>query len=100
MKHFTITRANFLDWYFNGSYDQDNEEIKLELAERVINLLYKSKKNAVITLNEIFDECNHDVIRLSELEEFNSEDIDEELNRKYSDIELGELNYEWTLKLI
>jgi len=89
MKTYTITKHNFLDWYFENNYTEESTELRLDLAEKVISLLI-TKNNAVITTEEIFEDCNQESIKLAYLEEFDDED----------EGEVGDLGYDCEVNLI
>jgi len=84
-----ITKVRFLTFYFEYGQDSENEEIRLNLANRVINSLFKDG-TSVVTVLDIFNECNHDAIRCGYIEGF---DVDDER-------ELGQLEYDYELELI
>ena len=73
MKKYTITKSNFLSWYFDSGQDSENASIREDLAESLINGLTKSN-TFTITTEEVFEQCNKDAIKLCYLEEFYDED--------------------------
>lgn len=87
----TITKGNFLSWYLDSGQDQENEEIKKGILSTIIHQL-TNVGHASISVNELFDNCTQESIRLSFINEFIQDDIYQPLNRECSDIELGELN--------
>lgn len=98
MKTFTITKIRFLVWFFETGQDQERGDLRIDLAERVIQQLFDNNVSTVTT-EDIFNECNQEAIRLSFIEEFDDNGFDEKLGRGYDDIELGELS-NYKLKLI
>lgn len=89
MKTYTITKHNFLDWYFEENHTEESTELRLDLAEKVIKLLI-TKNNAEITTEEIFNDCNHEAIKLAYLEEFSDDE----------EGELSDFNFEYKVILI
>ena len=89
MKHYTITKANFLKWYYNTGDDQMQIDQATKLGFSVIYALI-DKGECNITADDIWDECEKSCIPLKYTEE---DDFD-------SDQELGELEHEWTIQLI
>ena len=49
----TITKGNFLDFYFNYGQDCELKEIRFDLADEIIKVLY-DKDNATKILLEVF----------------------------------------------
>ncbi len=90
MTQLTITRKNFLDWYFNYGQDQENEENKIDLADSIINQLFKTG-TAIYSVGELFDNTNHDAIRFCFTNECKDEDNDQEIGDLFN-------NYKITLK--
>lgn len=87
-----IKTADFIEWYFNGGSDQENESTALAWAKGVIDGL---KGGAItVTAQDLFDSCTHEAvpIRLVELE--GSIWINQP---EYG--ELDDLHFEWELKL-
>ena len=77
MKIYTIQKTRFLEWYFESGQDQENEEIRKELGEKVVNSLFREGFSHIIT-RDIFDICNQEAIKTHFLEEFD-EDSEKEL---------------------
>lgn len=98
MKILEITKARFLEWYFvDGEGTQEYDELRIELAEKMIERLQEGN-TATITTEEIFNDiCEQKAIRLSYCEGYY--DVDEDLEKFY-DVELGDLKEEYTLTLI
>jgi hypothetical protein len=89
MKKLTITKNRFLDWYYESGQDSEIVELKFDLAERIIEQL-RSQGVANISVQDLFDACNPESIRLNFTEQGTEDDYD---------IELGDLgDYEITLK--
>lgn len=84
MKTFTITHKQFVAWYYEDGQDEENKELKMDLAEIVIC----ADKNKTIqqVVEEIFNECNKDAIKVDYLEEF---DMNKEEDALYQDCDLG-----------
>jgi hypothetical protein len=85
MKKYTIKKERFLEWYFESGQDQENEEIREELAKKLIAGLMKDNEFK-ITTEDIFKECNQEAIRVSFIDGF--EDDEEAYDTEFS--ELGE----------
>ena len=87
MKTLEIKTIDFIDWYCNSGSDQEQKEIALSIGNRVINsLLYGS---VTITPQELFDECNTDIIPLNIV-----------VGYEKSDLEIGEGFSDYDVKLI
>lgn len=91
-KKLTIKKQRFLDWYFYDGQDDENEELRYDLAKEIIDQLYK-KDVATISIQKLFDNSNHDSIKAYFTEEFDQQ-TDE------YDIELSELDFMYELTLI
>ena len=92
MKQLTIKKQRFLEWYFESGQNSENEELKLHLADIIINLLFESGK-VVFTVEELFEMCNKEAIRAYFTEEF-AYQTDE------YDVELSDLGFEYKIDLI
>lgn len=87
---FTITKKNFLQWYFNTGADSDQKDLRTNLGEQVIQSLFDSGKSK-ITIKSVFNEnCEKSCIPLHYLEEFKEND----------GRELQDLTENWELTLI
>jgi hypothetical protein len=64
---YKITKSRFLDWYFESGQDSENEAIRNELAEAMINSLIKNNTFTLNT-NDVFENCNKSAIRLCYIE--------------------------------
>ena len=82
----TITKGNFLDFYFNYGQDSELKEIRFDLADEIIKVLY-DKDNATISIQSIFDKCNKDSIRGFYCEELN-DNIEQEIGDIFSNYEI------------
>jgi len=93
MKIFTIKAENFLEWYFNTGSDEEIEDGRIMMGERVITSLINTGQSN-ISIDEIFSEATFESLPLSYLEEFNDND----------DVELGDYcekySIDYTIKLI
>ena len=87
--NYTITKSNFLNWYFNGSDDYEYRELGISIKNE---LLCSPNGDVVVNVNSIWDQCETSVIPLRETEQYN-EVIHE-------DRELQELNGKYTITLI
>ena len=93
MRKLTITKENFLNWYFDNSEESDS--IKDDLSNKMLDALLNDGAFK-ITTEELFNECNQDVINLSYInerdeliEEFDLDDDDIELGDFLDDFEIG-----------
>ena len=68
MKKLTITKSRFLDWYFESGQDQENDDLKKDLVESLIHSM-RQVGFASISVQELFDNCNQEAIRLDFTEE-------------------------------
>jgi hypothetical protein len=78
MATYHITKYNFLKWYFVDGQDSENDSIKQDLGDELINSLF-SKNSYTISTEDIFKHCIQDGINISSLEEFKDSDIHTEL---------------------
>jgi hypothetical protein len=92
MKQLTIRKERLLEWYFESGQDSENEELKLNLADIIINQLFESGK-AVFSVEDIFEMCNKDAIRAYFTEEFAYQTDD-------YDTELSDLEFEYKIDLV
>lgn len=89
---FTIKKDRFLDWYYNYGQDQENKELRLNLAESIIDQMSKVGFGSM-SVQEIFDTCNQEAIRVFYTQEFAYRTDD-------FDIELSDLGVDYTIILI
>ena len=82
----TITKGNFLDFYFNYGQDSELKEIRFDLADEIIKILY-DKDNATISVQSIFDQCNKDSIRGFYCEQL-TDNIEQEIGDIFSNYEI------------
>lgn len=89
---FTIKKYRFIDWYYNYGQDQENEELRLDLANSIIHQMVNVGHGSM-SVQEIFDNCNQEAIRVFYTQEFThcTDDFD---------IELSDLNVNYTITLI
>ena len=69
MKTYTITKKNFLNWWFKTGADDEQEGNKTDLGQRVIERFF-SGEDFFYSVEDVFNECEISVIPLSYLEEF------------------------------
>ncbi len=86
----TITKGDFIEWYFNTGQDKELKELRLDLADDIIKILY-DKDTATISIQDIFNQCNKEAIPLSYCEQYYNEDTDDCI---------GSLDNNYTLTLI
>ena len=89
MEKLTITKKRFLEWYYQSGQDQENTDLKIDLANSIINQMFKTGVGS-ISVQELFDGCSEDAIRLSFTEQGTEDDYD---------IELGDLG-EFEIQLV
>jgi hypothetical protein len=77
---YKITKNRFLDWYFESGQDSENEEIRNELTEKMINSLFRDNTFTLNT-NDVFENCNKSAIRLCYIEGLDVYD-----EREFSDL--------------
>lgn len=92
MKKITITKRRFLDWYFNYGQDQENKELREDLANSIIDQMYKVGFGS-LSVDELFVNCNKKSIRAFFTEEY-------DMQTEEFDIELSDLGFEYTIRLI
>ncbi len=91
-KHLKITKERFLDWYFNYGQDEENKELRVDLANSIIDQMYKVGFGS-FSVVELFDNCNQESIRAYFTQEY-------DMQTDEFDIELSDLGFEYTITLI
>lgn len=89
MKTYTITKQNFLEWFFNTGDDKNQEEARTDLGKRAIERLF-SGEDFFYSVEDAFNECEISCIPLAYLEEFDDK----------NDLEVGDLDYKCEVTLI
>lgn len=74
MKTYTITKQNFLEWYFNTGADDDQESMRTDLGDRVIERLL-SGEDFFYSVEDAFNECEKSCIPIAYLEEFDDREL-------------------------
>ena len=69
VKQFQITKYRFLEFYYMDGQDTENEELRQDLVDKVLNPLFNGGISTV-KVEEIFENCNQESIILSYLENF------------------------------
>lgn len=92
MLKLTIKKDRFLDWYFGYGQDQEQEELRIDLANSIINQMYKVGFGS-FSVQELFDNCNQDSIRAYFTCQYDM------LTDDY-DIELSDLKVNYSITLI
>ena len=87
MEVLKITEFDFINWYFNSGYDQEQEELATSLGHRIIDGLLDGA--VTITPQDILDECNQDIIPLNIVENYDG-----------NEQEIGEVFDEYRIELI
>ena len=82
----TITKGNFIEFYFNYGQDKELKELRLDLADDIIKILY-DKDTATISIQDIFNQCNKDSIRGFYCDEF-TDNIEQEIGDIFSSYEI------------
>jgi hypothetical protein len=80
MKTYTITKQNFLKYFFQSGSDQEQEANQIDLGQRAIERLL-SGEDFFYSVEDAFNECEVDCIPLAYLEEFDDD----------NELEVGEL---------
>ena len=88
----TITKEDFLRWYFNYGQDTEIRDSRYDIGECIIGQLLKTGVGS-ISAQEIFDGCSHDSVRAYFTQEHYM------LTDKY-DVELSDLGIKYNLTLI
>ena len=78
MKKLTITKQRFLEWYFESGQDKENKKLKKDLANSIIEQLFKTGVGST-SVEQLFNECNQEAIGLSFTEQGTEDDYDVEL---------------------
>ena len=92
MLELTIKKERFLDWYFSYGQDQENKELRIDLANSIIDQMYKVSFGSY-SIQEIFDNCNQDSIRVYFTCQYDMMTDD-------FDIELSDLNKKYSITLV
>ena len=92
MKELTIKEKKFLDWYFAYGQDQEQTELKINLADMIIGQMYEYGFG-IISVKNLFDNCNQESIRVYFTCQY-------EMMTDDYDIELSDLNEDYTITLI
>lgn len=92
MKKLTITKGRFLDWYFNYGQDQENEELRINLANSIIDQMFKVGFGSM-SVQELFDGCNQEAIRVYFTQEY-------DMQTDEFDIELSDLGIPYEISLV
>ena len=92
MLELTIKKDRFLDWYFEYGQDQEKEELRIGLANSIIDQMYKVGFGS-FSVQELFDNCNQDFIRAYFTCQYDM------LTDDY-DIELSDLKVDYSITLI
>jgi len=95
MKTYTITQANFLEWYFNTGSDNDQKDTQTDLGKKAIDCLF-SGKAFTFSVFDAFDDCEEGCIPIKYLEEFGK---DEQLGNDDT-LEVMDLTFECEITLI
>ena len=82
----TITKGNFIEFYFNYGQDKELKELRLDLADDIIKILY-DKDIATISIQDIFNQCNKDSIRGFYCEEL-TDNIEHEIGDIFPNYEI------------
>lgn len=88
----TIKKEHFLNWYYYNGQDDENKELGYDLGSQIIEQLFK-KDVATISVQVLFDGCNHNLIKACLTEEYFD-------NTEEYDIELSDLGFSYELTLI
>lgn len=90
MATYTLTKKNFLQWYYNSDSDQEQEEMRKDLGQHVIDHLLEYGE-CTVSIDEIFAECSIENMGIHFLNEFPNDD------ETY--IEIGDLDSPIDLKV-
>ena len=82
----TITKGSFLDFYFIYGQDSELKELRLDLADDIIKILY-DKDTATISIQDIFKQCNKDSIKGFYCEEL-ADNIEHEIGDIFPNYEI------------
>ena len=100
MKTYTITTANFLEWYFNMGSAQEQEMMRIDFANKMIDK-FKESGRLFIKASELFEEAQYDeTVPLYLIEEFNCFGIGMKGLNSEDCYHLSDLDDEYRLKLI
>ena len=96
MTTYTITKSNFLNWYYNTGCDQSQEQMRVALGEGVIEHLLVFNQ-VVITAQDIFEEADLSSMPIHFLETFRGIEHFMEVDEA---VEKGILTNDFEIKLI
>ena len=94
LRNFTITKKNFLDFYWNTGADQDQEKMIRDLGYDIVQNALKGELVYIMDVQELFNGCEY--IRMSDCEEVTE-------NHPYYDMEMLDVEKEFgeiNIKLI
>lgn len=92
MLQLTIKKERFLDWYFDYGQDQEAKELRIDLANTIIGQMYNVGFGSY-SVQELFDGCNQESIRAYYTCQY-------DMNTDEYDIELSDLNKEYSIALV
>lgn len=76
VKEATITKVNFIRWYFEHGSDDEIQDAKDNLANLVIENLFTEGFTTDYLIQELWDNCNKELIHCCFLEEFSDDNHD------------------------
>jgi hypothetical protein len=90
-----IKTYNFINWFFYTGSDQDQEKQIFDLGQNIVEQLLEGK--AIITAENILQQCETLVIPLNIIEGFENVDTFDEIEDAIAD---GRISEEFKIKLI
>ena len=89
MKKYTVTKQNFLEWYFNTGADDEQQDARTEMGRRVIDCLLSGEDFHCSVENIFNNEADLNCMPIHYLEEF----LDDDSGIEVDDIgEIVEIN--------
>jgi len=96
MKVLKIKNADFINWYFNSGYDDEQESVLLELGRSIAHRLMDG--NVTITLQDILDELiDKTIMPLNIVEGFEVVDSNMEIQ---DGIQYGRISEDFEIELV
>lgn len=76
IKEATITKVNFIRWYFEHGEDGEIQEGFENFGKMVVSKLFDKEFNSDTLIQELWDNCNKELIFCCFLEEFTDDNHD------------------------
>ena len=92
MLELTIKKERFLEWYFDYGQDKEQKDLRIDLANSIIDHMYKVGFGSY-SVQELFDNCNQESIRAYFTCQY-------DMMTDEFDIELSDLNKKYSITIV